>query len=397
MRILFLSTKSPLPMNDGHSIRTFHIMRILSEQHEIRLLSFVKFKEEYDHVNELKKYCSKVRLLDVPANCSKAGLVRTLLASACSPKPFVAHKYDTANMRREIREELSTGKIGLVHLDLAPLGCYMDMLGGQKVVLDAHNVESSLLKRRVENEPRPFHKLFWTLQQKRYEDFERRLAGSVSHILCCSTIDETEFRSFAPKTATSVISNGVDTDYFRPTDVEAVDPNKLLFIGGMDWFPNRDAIEWFDREIFALVLKAIPNARLHVIGRENGMGKPRHAGEIRFHGFVDDIRPLMGEAAALIVPLRIGGGTRMKILNAMAAGKPVVSTSIGAEGLGLTDGEDSLLADDPASFSKAVCAVMSDALLRGRIGQRARLSVEDRFAWGKISEKLGCCYQKATS
>ncbi len=388
MRILFLSTKSPLPMNDGHSIRTFHIMRILSEQHEIRLLSFVKFPEERDHVDELKKYCSRVKLLDAPANRSKAALFRTLVSSSLSGKPFVAHKYDTAEMRREIEGESASGGIDLVHLDLAPLGCYVDMLAGRTVVLNAHNVEASLLKRRVENESRPLHKLFWTLQQRRYEAFERGLAGRVDRILCCSAADRAEFGLLAPNTPAAVVPNAVDTDYFRPLDRVDADPAMLLFVGGMDWFPNRDAIEWFDRAIFDRILKKAPDTRLHVIGRSEGIRGLQHAERIRFEGYVDDIRPLMGRASAVIVPLRIGGGTRLKILNAMAMGKTVVSTSVGAEGLGLGHGSNALLADTPETFADEVCSLVADGGRSRRLGAAARRFIVETYSWGIIGKEL---------
>jgi sugar transferase (PEP-CTERM/EpsH1 system associated) len=393
MPILFISTKSPLPLNDGHSIRTFHVLRLLAERHEVDLLSFVKFPEEHEHTLELKKYCRSVRLLDLPENNSKAALFKSLLASLSSSKPFVALKYDSAAMRRAIQEAISDGGIDLVHLDLAPLGCYLDLLDGVKAVLNAHNVESHLLLRRAENEANLFTRWFWAGQQRRYEAFERRVAGRVDHILCCSQTDRTMFSMLAMETPATVIPNGVDTRFFAPGDSAAVDPDRIVFVGGMNWFPNRDAVIWFDREIFPGILAERPNLTLHVIGRADGAMDLRHKARIVFHGFVEDIRPHMQRAAAMVVPLRIGGGTRLKVLNAMAMGTAVVSTSIGAEGLGASNGENVVLADDSAAFAAAVLKVAGDSALRKKLGVIARRFIVENYEWDRIGLRLHEVYE----
>lgn len=368
-------------------------MRLLAERHRVDLLSFVKFPEEYEYAAELEKYCRSVRLFNVAENNSKPVILKSLFRSIFSDKPFVALKYDSAAMRHAIREAVSSGDIDLVHLDLAPLGCYIDLVNGAKVVLNAHNVESHLLLRRAENEGNFWSRWFWSAQQGRYEAFERRLARQVQHILCCSEIDRSLFARMAPETPATVIPNGVDTRYFAPFDSTEVHPDKFVFVGGMNYYPNQDAIQWFDREVMPGILSERPDFTLHVIGRREGALELRHKGRIVFHGYVEDIRPHIHDAAAMVVPLRIGGGTRLKVLNAMAMGKTVVSTTIGAEGLRAADGKNIMLADDSAAFAAAVLKVAGDLEMRREIGPKARQFILDNYDWGRIGESLNEVYE----
>lgn len=395
MKILFVSTKSPLPTNDGHALRTYNLLREVAARHEVYLLSFVKFKEEHEHLQELQKLCASVRCIDLPENNSRFSLTLSLLKNHFSSRPFVADKYDTTAMRAEITRIIKTQGIDLVHLDMLPLCCYLDCLKGTPVVLNEHNVESALLDRRLTTESNPLFRYYLGVQQKRLEAFETESVNNVDHVVCCSEPDRELLMEMAPSTPVAVVPNGVDTEYFQPLENSKEMCMSLVFVGGMNWFPNRDAVQWFDKEVFPEILATIPTVRLQIIGKSTESANWQYGQSIEVTGFVDDIRPHLSEAAVFVVPLRIGGGTRLKILDAMAMGKAIVSTSIGAEGLDVMPGRDLLIADTTQDFARAVLDLLVNRDKRFELGSAARELVKNRYQWENIALLLDKAYTQA--
>jgi len=386
MNILFVTTKTPLPMDDGHSLRDFNILRQLAKEHRTHLISTVKAEREWGYVSDLEKICASVQLVEVPANRSKLALAATLIESLIKRKAFVTVKYDLPAMRQAIRKTLAENTIDFVHLGILSLAVYLDEVTGYPVALDEHNVESALLQRRLTTET-GIGRLFYRWQQQWLEDFEKEVARGVTHIWSCSDIDAKQLRQFAPQTPVTVIPNGVDRDYFQPLAGVRVEEESLVFVGGLNWHPNLDGLRWFDREILPLLLPKHPGLRLHIIG-DGPQPLWRHKNSIICYGRVEDIRPYMAKAAVFIVPLRIGGGTRLKILNAMAAGCCVVATSIGAEGLAAVNGENILVGDSAGQFAEQILAVFASVALREKIGKNAELFIRDNYDWELIGERL---------
>ncbi len=386
MNILFITTKCPLPTNDGHSLRSFNLLKQVAAVHSVHLLSFVKYQQEYDSIPELETICSSVTLLDIPENTSKTTLYKTLILSVFTGKAFVTCKYDTRQMRETIRTKIK--EIDLIHFDMLPLAVYLNETNGLPTVLNEHNVESLLLQRRLENEQGIFKKWFFSRQQKLLEQFERNACQNVHSIITCSENDLTTLKGFAPQIQIDVVPNGVDTSYFAPLFSEPEEPHSMIFIGGLNWFPNYDALEWFDTCIFPEILNHFPDAHLHVIGTMGDTLPWKHPQATSCYGFVDDIRPHMAKASLFIVPLRIGGGTRLKILNAMAMGKPVISTTIGAEGLGVVSGENILLADDEKSFCEMTKNLFNQSTIRKTLSVNARNFINEHYQWKHIGKKL---------
>ena len=391
MKLLFITTKSPLPANDGHSLRSSNLLKQLAKRHEVHLLSFVKFKEEFDYLDELKQLCGSVRLIKVPENESRLATCTTLMKSVITGRPFVLLKYNSRQMSQAIDEMLRSVNFDLIHIDMLPLGVYYDKFFNKKIVLDAHNVESYLLRRRVEQEHNPAVKWFFSKQQAGLECFERSLTQKVDHILACSADDQAILQKFAPNTPVSVIPNGVDTAFFYPRDPRKKKNNRLVFIGGLNWYPNKDGLVWFDKEVMPYIYNKRPDVVVNVIGRKESI-KWRHADQMHMLGYVDDIREFMEEAAVFIVPLRIGGGTRLKILNAMAMECPVVSTTIGAEGLGARNGHEIAIADDPKLFADTVLKLMEDSEAAENLGKKARSFITENYDWNLIGVKLNKIY-----
>ena len=386
MNILFVTTKTPLPMDDGHSLRDFNILWQLAKEHRIHLISTVKAEREWGYVGDLEKVCASVQLVGVPANRSKLALAATLIESLIKRKAFVTCKYDLPAMRQAIRRTLAENTIDLVHFSMLSLAVYLDEVTGYPVALDEHNVESALLRRQLVVESGIRH-IFFRWQQKWLENFEQKATRQVRQIWACSDIDAKQLRQFAPQTPAAVVPNGVDCNYFQPLIDVRVEEESLVFVGGLNWHPNLDGLRWFDREILPLLLPKHPGLRLHIIG-DGSQAQWRHKNNIVCHGRVEDIRPFMARATVFIVPLRVGGGTRLKILNAMAAGCCVVATSIGAEGLAAVDGENILIGDSAGQFAEQILAAFSSATIRGKIGQNAGRFIRDNYDWELIGERL---------
>ena len=393
MHILFITTKVPLPLIDGHSLRTYNLLKHVAQQHDVHLLSFVKFQDEYNYLEELEAICRSVELIDLPENTSKVASLQTVVASLIKQKAYVISKYDNSRMRRAIRKILGTYEIDIVHLDMLPLAVYLDETEEHMTLLNEHNVESALLARRVESESNLLYKMFYVWQQKWLEKFERQAVKQVTHVVSCSDIDKKILEELSPTTPVTTVPNGVDTAFFAPLPEVASQNHSLVFVGGLNWFPNLDALRWFDQSVLPEMIKKWPKVILHVIGTTVDV-EWKHPDNIVCHGRVDDVRPYMAKATLFVVPLRIGGGTRLKILNALSMGNVVVSTKIGAEGLGTIDGEHIVIADDACEFAFAVDKYFQNADERKQISLKARLFVEENYEWETIGDKLKNVYEE---
>lgn len=395
MRILFLSTKGPLPTNDGHSLRTFNLLKQVATVHQIHLVSFVKFPEEYRYIEGMRHICQSVHYIRLWANISKVSFGWVLARSVGSREPFVALKYYQNEMRRTIQGILRSERIDLVHVDMLPVAVYLDYFLGIPVVLNAHNVETLLLARQVENERSAVKRFYLRAQQEKLQRFECMVANRVNHVITCSENDREGFTSFANGTPVTVVPNGVDVDYFSPSNViEEVD-DKIVFVGGLNWFPNVDGLKWFDEMVLPLIIRKRPAVRIHVIGRCEQNFVATHREHFLLEGLVPDIRPHLESASVVIVPLRVGGGTRLKILDAMSMSKAIVSTTVGAEGLGASDGANLVVRDDARDFAEGVIQLIENRAMRERIKYEAREFVMRSFQWADIGMRLRQVYETA--
>lgn len=388
MKILFLSTKAPLPTNDGHSLRTFNLLRQVARNHEVYLISFVKFDTEYRYLEDMRALCNYVAYFPVKENRSRIQLVLSLLRNLFSTKPFVLQKYDQDNMRREIQALVNRISFDIIHVDMLPLACFLDLFGCIPLVLNAHNVESALLSRQVVAESNILRRWYFSIQQRRLACFEQAIFQKATHVAVCSEQERYLAMEIAPKGNFSVVPNGVDTDFFRANEQPISNQQDLVFVGGLNWYPNLHGLKWFDKEVMPTLRLECPTVKLHIIGRKVKGITWCHPENILVHGFVDDIRPYIERASVFVVPLRIGGGTRLKVLDAMAMGKAIVSTTIGAEGLGTTDGVNIRLADTAEIFASETLACLRNATISKELGKNAVVHVNTNFRWEPIGEKL---------
>ncbi|HEY3414268.1 MAG TPA: glycosyltransferase [Armatimonadota bacterium] len=394
MHVLFVSTRSPWPLTGGHALRTFHLLREAARQHCVSFLTFVQHEEEWDGLPVLREFCEDVVALPIPGG-GKLALAASLSANVLSSRPFVATKYDTQGMRRAIDRVKESRNIDLIHLDMLPLSVYAGSAGRAPVVQVDHNVEYILLERRAANQT-GFSKRFWTMQAERLKRFESAAVRNATRTIAVSDLDAGILRQLAPGAEVRTVPNGVDTAFFHPLP-GASNPDHLVFVGSMTYYPNVDSVHYFVDAIWPAIRAARPKAQFTVIGAHppESIKAFGSAAGINVLGQVPDIRPYVGDAAVYVVPLRVGGGTRLKILDAMAMGKAIVSTTVGCEGLDVADGRDIAVADTPSEFAGRVLTLMNDAATRDLMGSAARATVQAAYGWERLGAMQESVYQEA--
>lgn len=394
-KLLFLCQTLPFPPDGGVQIRSFHVLRLLARTFDVTALCFYRAgicpSEESVRAAvaglEALPGVAGVEAFPIPQEHGRARLAWDHLRSVAARRPYTVYAYESSAFRGRVEELLRTRGFDLVHVDSLDLSGYLPALRGTPVVCVHHNVESALLRRRAENERSPVLRRYVAHQAGLLEAEERRWCGRVALNVAVSAEDRRRFERLAPGARFAVVPNGVDTGTFRP----APGPQRgIVFVGGYSWYPNRDALAHFAEDILPLLRGGGADAGVRWVGRApddvRRAYRERHGMELT--GYVDDIRPLVREAACYVVPLRVGGGTRLKILDAWAMGKAVVSTSVGCEGLDARDGENILVRDDPAEFAAAVRRVLEDDVLRARLGEGARRTAEEVYEWEVIGRSM---------
>ncbi len=392
-KILFVTTRIPYPPWEGHQIRTYNLLKRVCEEHEVTLVSFVRSDENPEHAEHLRTICKSVDLIKIPADQGKPKLLTTILSGVVTKKPFVVRKYSAPEMEQKLQEVIEQDTPDLVHFDMLPLAQYLPLCGDIPTILNDHNVESLLVERRAEATSSIPEKVFFSNQAPKLEKFEEFATQNATEILACSQDDAEILSRMGNGKGIHIIANGVDIEQFIPSDDVQVDHNKIIFVGGMGWFPNKDGMNFFIKEAMPLICEQNPDASLTVVGKSDGLDIPDQLKDkVSATGFVDDFRPLVHEAAVYILPLRVGSGTRLKLLEAMAMGKAIVSTRIGAEGVVLEDGENILMADTPQEIADAVIKLMRNKHLRDRLGKAAHEQAKNLYDWRILGNKMLAVY-----
>lgn len=400
MRILFLSHFVPYPPTDGASLRNYNLIRGLSAAHEVHLLTFHQ-RVHQDNSAKLKasaeamqRYCADLEILGLPTDRNRLLRISALGSNLLFERPFSAQRFRCRRMMEAIRRRVRTGAFDIVHVDTVALWEYLDCLGNVPSVLNHHNVESALLRRRAATERNRLIRSYLALQARKVLEAERQAINRFDGNIAVSEVDAEELRAIAGGGLIRVIPNGTDTDYFAPSHAVS-ETTSVVFVGSMSWYPNRDAMGLFAREIWPIVRREIPNVQMNLVGAHPpaeliALGK-RDPG-FRVLGYVDDARPFMDKAAVYVVPIRVGGGTRLKILDAMAKGKAIVSHPVGAEGLAVTDGVDIVIAGDPQAFARRIIELIRDPARRAQLGTRARQTALRLYSWSSVVPRLSEFY-----
>jgi sugar transferase (PEP-CTERM/EpsH1 system associated) len=395
MRILWLNANLLLPLDKGGKIRTWHLMRHLARRHEITYLTFASDVEADAHRPAMRDVCRE--LVSVPWQDAVKGSLRFyagVAAHLIDPLPYAVAKYRSAAYRQAADALLDRRRFDRVVCDFLVPAVNLRRTLPCPSILFTHNVEAEIWRRHADNATQPLSRVLYRQQWRRMLRFEGRTLARFDRLLAVSDADEQTFRRLsgadAPLPPIDVVATGVDTSFFTPTPEAFVRPKHLAFVGSMDWMPNEDAVLFFCREVLPRIRQAEPDVTLSIVGRAPTPAVKRLAQDagIEVTGTVDDVRSYLGQACATIVPLRVGGGTRLKIFEAMAAGKAVISTTIGAEGLPTESGRHLLIADGAEAFADAVVRVVREPDLRRRLEREARTLVTRHYDWSVAAAQL---------
>ena len=392
MRILWLKTEVLHPVDKGGKIRTYNMLKELKREHHVTYLTLDDGTASAEDKKNASEYCHE--LICIPhARREKftPGFYLELFLNLISPHAYAIKKYESGGMRREIVERDRKGAFDLLVCDfLAPaVNVPADLT--TPAVLFQHNVEAMIWKRHHEVQSNPLKKAYLYGQWQKMRRFEREMCRRFDSVIAVSADDREQMRDEYGAEAVFDVPTGVDTEFFQPSRSVKPRAHSLVFTGSMDWLPNDDAIRYFTRDIMPLIRSKVPDVTLTVVGRNPApalVDLSKEDKSLIITGRVDDVRPYMENAAAYIVPLRIGGGTRLKIYEAMAMEKAVVSTTVGAEGLPLTNGVELLLADEPATFADAVVRVLTDQDYAAELGRRAAAVVRENFGWRQVTDRF---------
>jgi glycosyltransferase involved in cell wall biosynthesis len=401
LRILWLKTELLHPVDKGGKIRTYHMLKELKRAgHQITYLTLDDGAGAKDAREKATEYCDELVLIPHRTRAKfSAGFYAELASNLVSPLPYFMKKYESAAMRREIAERTKREVFDVLVCDFLQPSINVPASVSCATVLFQHNVEAMIWQRHYEVQKHPLKKTYLRGQWHKSRAYERAACNRFDAVIAVSVEDrETMRREYGVERIWDV-PTGVDTDFFRPRADARQKPHNLVFTGSMDWLPNEDAIQFFTKEILPLIKKRVPDATLTIVGRnpyQSLIELGKRDASVIVTGRVEDVRPYMEEAGAYIVPIRIGGGTRLKIYEAMAMEKPIISTTIGAEGLPVRDGEDLMLADTPEAFAGAAIRLLTDEPFARELGRRAAETVRERFGWNLVAAQFAETCQQAT-
>lgn len=392
MKILWLKTELLHPVDKGGKIRSYNMLKELKRSCHITYLTLDDGSADNKARELASEYCHE--LLCVPHRQREkftAGFYVELLLNLASELPYAIKKYESAPMRQEIAARMAQGGFDVLVCDfLAPAVNVPSGLSCRSVLFQ-HNVEAMIWKRHYDVQTNVAKKAYLHRQWQKMRAFEAKSCLQFDSVVAVSREDRELMQQQYGVDQIYDVPTGVDTEYFRPSGRVKSQPKNLVFTGSMDWLPNEDAIRYFTAQIMPQIKQAVPGVTLTVVGRNPYPGLvelSKRDPSVVVTGRVEDVRPFMEEAAVYIVPLRIGGGTRLKIYEAMAMEKAIVSTSIGAEGLPVTDGKEILLADTPESFAEAVVSLIRQESLAAELGKQAAAKVRERFGWDTVAESF---------
>ena len=398
MRLLFLTPQYPYPPHKGTTLRNYHVIAGLAARHTIDLLSF---SEAPPGPSPLDRLCRRIAMVRSRPRSNYRRAIDTLL----SPWPDMGLRLWSPEYARQLQTWLADGEYDVLQIEgieLARYGLSLAPTGTPLIVFDDHNAEYLLQQRiaQIEIEARGWNAgaLYSSLQARKLRGFERRICRRTDRVVAVSEADAAAIRQLDPALKVQVVPNGVDTLFNRRESIEPIDlpPHALVFTGTMDFRPNVDAALWFAHEVLPLVRQTLPDAHFVIVGqhphaRLNGL---RADPSIVITGAVEDTRPYIAAAAVYVIPLRMGGGTRLKLLEAMAMAAPIVSTTLGAEGFPIEHGRELLLADNPGSFARSIVDLIQYPERGQALGRVARSFVVERYDWQQIVPKFEEVYRR---
>jgi len=398
MNVLYITAHFPFPPNNGARIRDFNLLKRLSKQCEVNLLSFYERTEQLSMIPELEKYCSSIRAVYRRSGRSRyLRYLSAIMSLFCLGRTFHSINYYSNRFGDTIKMVLENKKFDVVQIGFLHMAQYMRFIPNTiPAILDTHNVEHVMMERYARVEQNIFKKIYLLYQTEMLKKYEIKMYPRFDLCLMESNEGIKAWQSLSNRYANfRIVSSGVDLEYFAQPPRVTQSSADLIFTGTMSGKMNIDAVLYFYRLILPAIRKEIPNMKVIIAGADPDkkiLELAKHDRLIEVTGTVPDIRPYMAKSRILIVPLRVGAGVRLKIREAMAMGLPVISTSIGCEGTIVTDGKDIIIADTPEAFAREIIRLLRDEGLRKYLADNGRRLAFSAYNWDTIAEKLYATY-----
>ncbi len=408
MHILFLTQILPFPPTSGPKVKTWHVLRYLSQQgYKITLASFVR-PEELPYVEKMQEVCAAVHT--VPVHRSRISDIGYFLRSLITGRPFLVERDDLSEMRSLVKHVVNSEEVDVIHADQLTMTQFafpLNLNGGKKpaLVFDAHNAVWTITERMKENAPFYLKPPLW-LETKRIKRFEGRIVLDFEATLAVTEPDRLSLLEAvyaytgnreSQSRPISVIPIAVDTHQIQPVPRQVSSIN-ILTMGTLYYPPNADGIRWFAQEVLPLIRQKRPNVTLTIVGKNPPQDFVRLAEDpasgVTVTGFVEDLDPYFAKSALMVIPVRAGGGMRVRILEAFARAMPVVTTTVGLEGIQAEPGEDVLVSDNPVDFARSVIELLQNKELEGKLSRNGRQLVEQKYDWQVVLENLHQTYQR---
>lgn len=393
MRILFITEFLPWPTNTGGRIRTFHLLRQAAYRHEVVLVTQAS-PDNTAGYELIQKIAARLYTIPLKERPHAAQALDTAISLTRSLPYISVFRHYSRKISYLIKELTHREHFDILHLDHLDSSLYVnDICSPILTYLDEHNYETSLLQSLCNSTSKPLLHWYLRLQLEKLERFERQTLRSVDAVSVVSLHDAIKVRAAAPGVTCEIIPNGVDLTFFDiPRHPR---PYRVVAVGSLDWLPNIEGLLWFLDVVWPAVIAARPAATLHIVGRNPQRALLKRASDrITVAGSVEDVREHVQDAAAFVVPLLAGGGTRLRVLEAMAMRIPIVSTRIGVEGIQCTPGQHVLVTDTPENFAHQLIALLDDQETAERLARAGRQLVEEQYSWQAIGDKLDTFYKQ---
>jgi glycosyltransferase involved in cell wall biosynthesis len=397
LRILWAKAGKLLPVDTGGKIRSYNILRHLARNHEVAFLSYYGGQRDAAYESEIQREFPGAHTI-YAASLDRGAFAQSLNYLGClfQPAPFAVSKFTHVAVRKVVDSWLRENKFDVAVCDFLSGSLNFPENPVTPTVLFQHNVEAALWQRMASTEANLAKRLAYRVEASKMSRYERRALRKFHHVIAVSEHDRQQMLAMDPNCAITVVPTGVDTQKYGLVPPSSANPPRIVFTGSMDWEPNIDAVVFFCQQIFPGILAEFPSAVFQIVGRNpHSRVQKLASASVEVTGTVPSVADYLRDATVVVVPLRIGGGTRLKIFEAMAMGKAMVSTSIGAEGLDVENGRDLVLADDAASQIQAILLLLRDSALRRRYEQAAaRLAAQ--YDWSNIERRFADVLQQVS-
>jgi len=397
MRVLVLTAKAIWPLLGGAEIRNFSLLKETSRHHDVYLLSFLLNPGDREHFKSLEPFCRRIVGLDLvrPRAVRLARAARSALGGA---RPFIIDDYHRREMARALSSLVREESIDVIHAHFLHVGQYAEYKEDAAFVYDAHNLEHVLWQRFAAVQRDPLMRAFARTQVPKFVRWQQRVAAHSEKIVTLSDPDRDEFLHISPDSDVTTVPNGADVEYFRPRPGIPEEENALVYFANFGWPPQDDAAIYFHDEILPRVRREVPGVKLYLAGKTPPEAIRRLASpDVVVTGFVPDIRDYIQRAAVVVLPLRVGAGTKHRVFQSLSMEKPLVTTSVGAEGIALEHGRTAMIADDPAAFAVHTVELLRNAGMRRALGQAGRELVLARYDWRSNYALLDTVFAQAVA